>query len=102
MTDPLEIETDDEPRQLRFLRRLVTGLTAVMVCGLLVIVALLVIRLSNSGPQLPENIALPAGVTAQAVTFGEGWIAVVTTDQRILILNSLSGAVRQEITIEAE
>ncbi|MEP5213506.1 DUF6476 family protein [Sulfitobacter pontiacus] len=102
MTDPLNVETEEEPRQLRFLRRLVTGLTAVMVCGLVVIVALLVIRLSNSGPQLPENIALPAGTQAQAVTFGDGWIAVVTTDERILILNSLSGAIRQEITLKAE
>ena len=98
----MDFETSEEPRQLKFLRRLVTGLTAVVVSGLLVIVALLVIRLSNSGPQLPENIALPTGVTAQAVTFGDGWIAVVTTDNRILVLNSLSGAIRQEITLDAQ
>lgn len=73
-----------------------------MVCGVVAIVALLVIRLSNTGPQLPENVALPAGVSARAVTFGEGWIAVVTEDDRILILNSLSGSVRQDIQIISE
>lgn len=102
MTDPLDSETENEPRQLKFLRHLVTGLTAVMVCGVVAIVALLVIRLSNTGPQLPENVALPAGVSARAVTFGEGWIAVVTEDDRILILNSLSGSVRQDIQIISE
>ncbi len=70
-----------------------------MVCGVLVIVALLVIRLSENGPQLPENIILPQGVQARAVTFGDGWIAVVTADDRILILNNLTGAIRQDIAL---
>ncbi len=71
-----------------------------MIGGLLVLVTLLVIRLWDLGPALPENIKLPVGVKAQAVTFGDGWIAVVTQDDRILILNSLTGAVQQELSIQ--
>ncbi len=70
-----------------------------MICGLLVVVALLVIRLSDVGPDLPENVRLPEGVHAQAVTFGKGWIAVVTKDDRILILNDLTGQIQQELHI---
>jgi len=101
MTDPVPSEfQQEEPAQLKFLRRLITTLTAVMICGLVVVVALLVIRLSDDGPDLPENIALPDGIEAKAVTFGEGWIAVVTTDDRILVLNNLTGQIQQEILIK--
>ncbi len=72
-----------------------------MICGLVVVVALLVIRLSDDGPDLPENIALPDGIEAKAVTFGEGWIAVVTADDRILVLNNLTGQIQQEILIKS-
>ncbi len=78
---------------------MVTTLTVVMVCGFLVVLTLLVIRLSSTGPTLPEAIALPDGITARAVTFGEGWIAVVTQENEILILNSLSGAIEQRVKI---
>ncbi|WP_282078606.1 DUF6476 family protein [Epibacterium ulvae] len=102
MTDPVPSEfQQEEPAQLKFLRRLITTLTAVMICGLVVVVALLVIRLSNDGPDLPENIALPDGIEAKAVTFGEGWIAVVTADDRILVLNNLTGQIQQEILIKS-
>ncbi|WP_282093381.1 DUF6476 family protein [Epibacterium ulvae] len=102
MTDPVPSEfQQEEPAQLKFLRRLITTLTAVMICGLVVVVALLVIRLSDDGPDLPENIALPDGIEAKAVTFGEGWIAVVTADDRILVLNNLTGQIQQEILIKS-
>ena len=77
-----------------------TTLTVVMIGGLVLVVSLLVIRLSADGPSLPEAITLPEGVEAQAVTFGTGWIAVVTTDDRILILDPDSGELRQEIEIQ--
>ncbi|WP_282096598.1 DUF6476 family protein [Epibacterium ulvae] len=100
MTDPVPSEfQQEEPAQLKFLRRLITTLTAVMICGLVVVVALLVIRLSDDGPDLPENIALPDGIEAKAVTFGEGWIAIVTTDDRILVLNNLTGQIQQEVRL---
>jgi hypothetical protein len=89
-----------EPANLRFLRRLVTLLTAVMICGVLVVIGLLVTRLNRDLPPLPERISLPEGVRAQAVTQGAGWYAVVTSDNRILIFDSLSGALRQTVEID--
>ncbi|SEO59944.1 hypothetical protein SAMN04490248_107129 [Salinihabitans flavidus] len=77
-----------------------TVLTATMIAGLLVIIALIVIRFSDRGPTLPEEIALPEGTTARAVTFGDGWYAVVTGDDRILIFDASSGKLRQSVTID--
>ncbi len=77
-----------------------TTLTVVMIGGLVLVVSLLVIRLSADNPKLPGKITLPAGTTAQAVTFGSGWIAVVTTDNQILILDPESHAVRQTFDIK--
>lgn len=75
-----------EARSLRFLRRLVTVLTATMILGVLAIVVLLVIRLQvPSGPFVPDAIVLPDGVTATAYTQGTGWIAIVTSEDEILI-----------------
>ena len=83
-----------------FLRRLVTVLTATMILGVLTIVVLLVIRLQTPAlPSLPERITLPEGVTAEAVTFGPNWIAVVTDDARILILDRATGAVLQDVAV---
>ena len=80
---------------------LVTTLTAVMMVGLVVVVALIVIRLNADGPTMPDQITLPEGVNATALTIGQGWWAVVTDDNRILIYDQLTGALRQDITIEA-
>ena len=77
-----------------------TTLTVVMIGGLVVVISLLVIRLSADGPSLPAEITLPAGTTAQAVTFGTGWIAVVTTENQILILDPESHSLRQTIDIK--
>ncbi len=89
-----------EPPNLRFLRRLVTALTAVMIGGLLVITGLLVIRFSQSGPTLPDQIILPDGTTAQAFTQGNGWYAVVTTGNQILVFDQLTGALKQTVQID--
>ena len=50
-----------------------------MIAGLITIIVLLVIRLPSVTavrPNLPEHVVLPDGLTAEAVTFGRGWIAV--------------------------
>ena len=99
MTDPSEPQA--EPANLRFLRRLVTTLTAVMICGLLIIIGLFVMRFTAAGPSLPDSIALPDGVTATAFTVGPGWYAVVTGDSRILIYSRASGELLQNIEILA-
>lgn len=83
---------------------MVIGLTATLIVGVIVTVGALVTRLpvrgqADSGPALPEEIALPRGVTARAVTFGPDWYAVVTGDDRILIFARPSGDLRQEVAI---
>ncbi|MBO9479091.1 hypothetical protein J7382_16205 [Shimia sp. R11_0] len=88
-----------EPANLRFLRLLVTGMTGIMVVGLVTLVVLLVMRFRDDGPILPENLTLEDGAVAQAVTMGDGWVAIVTTDNRILIHDRITGARRQEIIL---
>ncbi|EBA01948.1 hypothetical protein RB2150_00577 [Rhodobacterales bacterium HTCC2150] len=98
-------EMAPEPANLRFLRILVTILTATMILGLLTIVALFVIRFSADPAarvQLPENITLPAGVQAQAVTYGDDWYGVVTSAQEFLIFNQSDNSLRQKIMIKSE
>ena len=71
-----------------------------MICGVVVVIGLLVTRLSTRGPALPETIALPDGAKAQAITMGDGWIGVVTGDNRFLVYDSLSGQLRTTLKIE--
>ncbi|MDE1130208.1 MAG: DUF6476 family protein [Ascidiaceihabitans sp.] len=94
MTDPVE------PANLRFLRRLVTVLTATMLIGVVVVVGLLVTRLSSKGPDLPQMITLPDGSTATAFTQGDTWYAIVTSENQILIYNRTDGEMRQTIEIK--
>ncbi len=85
---------------MRLLRRMVMLLTAVMIGGVLVTFALIVIRLSDRTPTLPDQIELPDGAKAQAVTIGNNWFAVVTDDNRILIFDKTTGSLRQDFPIE--
>ncbi len=98
MTEEAPI-SDRDARTLRFLKILVTVLTATMILGVLAIVALLVIRLQRPDMELPPAIALPAGTAATAFTHGPDWIAVVTGDDRILIYDRRGTTLRQEIAI---
>ena len=75
-------------------------LTAVMIGGVLVTFALIVIRLSDRTPTLPDQVELPDGARAQAVTIGNNWYAVVTDDNRILIFDKTTGNLRQEISVD--
>jgi hypothetical protein len=86
-------------RSLRVLMRLVTVLTVVMILGLLTIVGLMAVRLGRVGVALPAEIALPDGAAASAVTAGDGWFAVVTTDGEILIFDAGSGRLRQRVLV---
>ncbi|WP_170381469.1 DUF6476 family protein [Ruegeria atlantica] len=100
MTVPSEPQEPQETPQLRLLRRMVMLLTAVMIGGVLVTFALIVIRLTDRTPTLPDQVELPDGAKAQAVTIGSNWYAVVTDDNRILIFDKTTGRQRQEINIE--
>jgi hypothetical protein len=89
-----------EPANLRFLRRLVTTLTAVMIVGLVVLIGVVVIRLQQPSVSFPEKITLPSGETATAYTQGRGWYGVVTESNQIIIFDATSHEIRQTIAIE--
>lgn len=87
---------------VKYLRILVTVLTATMVLGFIIIVVLFVIRFSDAfGPELPDVITLPDGTTPTAFTKGPDWYAVVTSANEILIFDLDTGELRQTIEIEA-
>ena len=92
---------DGLPPSLRFLKGLVITLMITMILAVITVVAVIVTRMPQSivqRPTLPENIALPAGAQAQAVTFGTGWIAVVTQDNRILVFSN-AGELQQDVPL---
>ncbi len=106
MSDPTDapdpVNDPALPPSLRFLKWLVIVLTLTMIGGVITVVGLLVTRMpqafSAPAPSLPDSFTLPPGTEAQAVTFGDGWIAVVTDDDRILIFGR-DGRLRQEVAI---
>lgn len=90
--------SEADARTLRFLKGLVTVLTATMILGVLAIVALLVIRLQSPASGVPA-LALPEGVTVQSVSRGADWFAVVTEDGRVLVFDA-EGGLRREFALE--
>ncbi|MEM8821982.1 MAG: DUF6476 family protein [Pseudomonadota bacterium] len=93
-------DTEDPglPPDLRFLKALVTVLTAVMIVGVITIVALLVIRLPSGEPPLPPDFALPAGTEVHAVTQTPSRWLVTTADERVLVF-SPDGSLLQTIPL---
>lgn len=70
-----------------------------MIVGVITVVGLLVTRMPNLAPMaVPEQLALPDGARPAAVTMGQGFIAVVTEDDRILIFDR-DGALLQEVAL---
>lgn len=93
-----DIETP-EPANLRFLRVLVTVLTAVMIAGLIAVVALLVTRLPGAAVRVPDALALPVGADPLAVTqMPSGWL-VTTRDGRVLLF-APDGTFRREVALD--
>lgn len=90
------------PPSLRLLKWLVIILTLTMIGGVITVVGLIVTRMpqafTSKGPELPANLTLPEGTKASAVTFGTGWTAVVTTDDRILVFGA-DGSLRQSLQL---
>lgn len=91
---------DAEARSLRLLRRLVTVLTAVMIGGVCLIVVLLALRLNApAAPAFPESIALPDSANPVSLTRGPGFLAVVTEDRRIFVLDPTGREILQELMV---
>ncbi|WP_052171899.1 DUF6476 family protein [Paracoccus sanguinis] len=86
--------------ELAWLRRVVTGLALAMGVGILSLVAILWLRLSQPPlPVLPEGVALPAGARAAAVTFARDWTVVVTEAGEVLVYDR-AGQLRQRVAAE--
>ncbi len=80
-----------------------TILTVTMILGFLTIVALFVMRFSAmNSVELPDEIMLPDGAKASAFTRGEGWFAVVTEDDEILVYSRTTGNLLQRVQILSE
>lgn len=84
MTEDAPIDPAAEAN-LKFLRRLITVLTATMIAGVLVLIALFVIRFpaQNAGGTdltLPETLVLPDGTVPEAFTQTRTHWLVVTGD----------------------
>jgi hypothetical protein len=90
------------PANLRFLKGLVTVLTAVMILGVLTIVALLVIRLNAESAQVvidPGAYTLPDGVGAVGISVIEGRTVIVGDDGVIRVYDAPGSASVQEFRI---
>ncbi len=89
---------------MRFLKGLVITLMITMILGVITVVWLLVTRMPDGRaqiPALPPDIVLPSGEVAQAVTFGQGWSAVVTTSQKLLVFDG-RGTLVQTVDMAAQ
>jgi len=88
------------PPALQWLKWLVMILTLSLIGGVITVVWLLVTRLPmpSAHPTAPASLEMPAGAVAAAVTMGSGWVAVVTTDNRILIFGA-DGKFWQDIAV---
>ena len=70
-----------------------------MIGGLLTLIALIVIRLPSATPlTLPDEITLPDGVSADAVTLTPDQLIVVAGDE-ILIYSRNSGDLSKRISL---
>lgn len=71
-----------------------------MIVGVITITGLLVTRMPDGQAAIavPDNLQLPDGAVPEAVTMGKGWIAVVTSDARILIFGA-NGQLLQQVKV---
>jgi hypothetical protein len=90
------------PANLRFLKTLVTVLTAVMILGVLAIVALLVIRLNAEPARVvidPGAFALPEGVGTVGISVIDGRTVITGDDGVIRVYDSRDRTLEREIDI---
>ena len=86
------------PPEARFVKRLVIILTTVMIVGLVVIVGLLALRVTQTPPAfaLPDMITLPENTTPEAVTLARDWVLVLAEGE-ILLFDRATGALAHRI-----
>ena len=99
---PEEDETAALPRDLRFLKTLVTVLTVAMIAGVITITALLVIRLNTGAAPVtvaPGDFELPDGVGVVGFSVVNGQTVIVGDDGVIRVYDSSSRDLSREIPI---
>ena len=96
------METSPEPSRLRVLRRLVVTLLVIMIAGTVAMTTVIIFRaLTLESPAVfPDSIAVPEGHVITAMTRGTNWIAVVTSQDLVLIFDSTGQELRQTVKIE--
>ena len=93
MADQSEVPANPpESANLRFLRWLVTTLTATMILGLIAIFTVLVIRLQTTSAMFPEITALPANTEVLSVSRTPSELVIIDQSRRIYVL-SLDGTI---------
>lgn len=99
-------EPDDqgpEPANLKFLRILVTVLTATMIIGIAAVITLMVLRLNQTpsswAPQV-ETLTLPSGVTPAAVTYIQNRTLILGDDDNLYIFEGDAQTATKTIKIE--
>ncbi len=103
MTD--ETPEDDAPplpADLRFLKTLVTVLTAVMILGVITIVMLLVIRLNGGGAPVlvhPEVFEIPDGVETVGYSVIDGYTVIIGDDGVIRVFASDTRRLMDELNL---
>ncbi|MEO8531149.1 MAG: DUF6476 family protein [Deltaproteobacteria bacterium] len=90
------------PATIRRLARLVTVLTVVMIVGMITVVGLLILKL-NTGDALPvpQSLSVPDGAVVKAVTTTATEMIVLTED-RVLIYDRTSGALRASVALTSD
>lgn len=87
---------------VRYLKTIVTAMTVATILGMIVLITVVVLRFSQTSPAavalpLPDQITLPEGVTADAVTLGRDWIGVVSGDE--ILIYEADGQLRKRINL---
>ena len=87
---------------VRYLKTIVTAMTVATILGMIVLITVVVLRFSQTSPEatslpLPDQITLPEGVTADAVTLGTDWIGVVSGDE--ILIYETDGQLRKRINL---
>lgn len=100
----MAVPPDPPPPDVRFIKRLVVVLTSVMIVGLILILGLLVTRIGMAPAPLalPDEIALPDGARAQAVTLSRDWVLVLADTDEVLLYDRRSGQLRHRIGLPAQ
>lgn len=100
MDEPSEIPP--LPASLVWLKRLVMGLTVVMIVGMALLVGTLLVKMNAAPPPLclPAEYALPEGAKASGFTVTGDWVIVVSGENTLLVYERGSGKLRQQIALD--